>query len=169
MSTHTTPSHLTFPPACDHNDPHIRPAVSFTRDTAHQPPSNFVDSSISSFNLPARKKGMSKIIKAAPGHLDMSKFVVKTPFTEWANKDMETSRKRRLVLEDRRAAIEETKRDLEERAVIKKRAGQNERQQKHRAKMVQKEIARGIRDDDGNMKKKQKVGEICVPSSCHCR
>lgn len=53
VSTPITPSNLTFPPACDHNDPHICPSVSFTRDTAHQPPS-------SSFALPAQKEGMSK-------------------------------------------------------------------------------------------------------------
>ena len=82
--TPTTPSHLTFPPACDHNDPHICPSVSFTRDTTHQPP-------FSSFTLPARKEGISKIIKAAPGYLDMSNFIVKIPFKEWVNKDMETS------------------------------------------------------------------------------
>lgn len=59
-------------------------------------------------------------------------------------------------------AIEETKQDLKERAMVKKQAGQNERQKKHRAKMVQKEIVTGIWDNDGNMKKKQKVGEISV-------
>jgi hypothetical protein len=54
-----------------------------------------------------------------PGYLDMSKFIVKTPFSEWVNKDVETSRKRQLMLEDQRVANEEAKRDLEERAVIK--------------------------------------------------
>jgi len=47
-------------------------------------------------------------------------------------------------------------------------AGQNERQQKHRAKMVQKEITSSIRDNNRNKKKKQKVSEISVPSLCHC-
>ena len=66
-------------------------------------------------------------------------------------------------------AIEETKWDLEERAVVKKQAGQNKRQKKHKAKMVQKEIMTGIRDDDENVKKEQKVSEISVRSSCHYR
>ena len=40
-------------------------------------------------------------MKAASGHLDMSKFVVKTPFEEWANKDMEALQKQQLTQEDR--------------------------------------------------------------------
>jgi hypothetical protein len=94
------------------------------------------------------------------------------PFQEWVNKNVdivETSQKRQLVLEDRRIAIEETKRKLEEGALVKKRAGQNERQKKHRAKMVEEEIVEGIRDDNGKIKKKQKVSEISVQFSCHCR
>lgn len=94
-----------------------------------------------------------------PGYLDMSKFVVKTPFKEWVKKDVETSRKRQLVLEDRQVAIEETKRDLKEGALVKKRAWQNKRQKKCRARTVQREIAKGIRDNDGKMKKKRKVSD----------
>lgn len=63
-------------------------------------------------------------------------------------------------------AIEETKQDLKERALIKKRAGQNERQKKHWAKMVEKEIVKGIRDDDGEVRKKQKVSEAGKQLSC---
>jgi len=89
----------------------------------------------------------------------MSKFVVKTPFEEWANKDMEASRKRQLTQEDRRIAIEEIKLDMEERVLVRNRAMQNKRQKKRRAKLVQKEIAEGFRDDNGKVKKKQKVGK----------
>jgi hypothetical protein len=63
--------------------------------------------------------------------------------------------------------IEEIKQDLEERALVKKQARQNKRQKRHRAKTVQKEIVEGIRDDDGRMKKKQKVSEISIQFSWH--
>jgi hypothetical protein len=155
-STDITPSYLALPPASDHDKPLIHPTVTSSK-------------TVLASTLSAQKKGVSKVIMAAPGYLDMSKFVVKIPLQEWVNKDVETSRKRRLVLEDRRVAIEETKRDLEERALVKKRAGQNERQKKHRAKMVEKEIAKGIRDDDGKIRKKRNISEISVQLSCHCR
>jgi hypothetical protein len=66
------------------------------------------------------------------------------------------------VLEDQHVAIQETKSDLDKRALITKQAVQNERQKKHQAKMVQKEIVKWIRDNNGKVKKKQKVSETSV-------
>lgn len=61
----------------------------------------------------------------------MSKFVIKTPFEEWATNDMDTSQKWQLMQDDWQLAIEEIKQDMEERASVKKQARQNERQKKH--------------------------------------
>jgi len=152
------PSYLTLPPVSGHNKLVIHPTVSSTSNAAHQ----ISSSSVLASTLSAQEKGTAKVVKSAPGYLDMSKFIVKTPFNEWSNKDIEASQKWWLVLEDQHVAIQETKWDSDKRALVTKRVVQNERQKKRQAKMVQKEIAKGIRDDDGKVKKKQKVSETSI-------
>jgi hypothetical protein len=172
-SAHTMPFHLTPASVSDYDTPLIHPTISSTGNAVRQPSPKSVDLSTLAKAVPAstssaQKKGASKVVKAMPGYLDMSRFVVKTPFKEWTDKDVETSWKQQLVWEAQRVAIEEIKRDSEERALIEKQAGQNKRQKKCWEKTVQKEIVEGVRDDSGKIKKKQKVGQIGVPFSCYC-
>jgi hypothetical protein len=67
----------------------IHPTVSSTSNAAHQTLFSSVLASTSS----AQEKGTVKVVKSAPGYLDMLKFVVKTPFNEWLNKDIEALQK----------------------------------------------------------------------------
>lgn len=43
--------------------------------------------------------------------------------------------------------------------LVRNQAMQNKRQKKHQAKLVQKEIVKGFRDNERKVKKKQKVGK----------
>lgn len=100
-------------------------------------------------------------------YMDMSKFVLKMTSDDWEENDRQESAKRWRVMEAEKAMIEETGDDIKKRELINKRASQNERQKRSRAKKTQKEIKAGIRDEGGKMKPKAKVRGCRCTSHCY--